>query len=91
VGGGAHATVNELIDYVQRVLGIGVEVSYGAAAEGDVRSTWADLELAERELGYQPQVGLEEGIKAQVQWTLRADSAPSALGEGPDLLEETTS
>ena len=73
VGGGARATVNELIDHVQRVLGIGVEVSYGAAAEGDVRSTWADLERAGRELGYQPQVGLEEGIKGQVQWALRAD------------------
>ncbi len=79
VGGGARATVNELIDLVQRTLGKRVEVTYGPAAEGDVRSTWADLELVERELGYQPRVSLEEGIKAQVQWTLEEEFASSSV------------
>jgi UDP-glucose 4-epimerase len=70
VGGGARATVNELVDYVRRALGTRVEVSYGPAAEGDVRSTWADLQRVGQELSYQPRVRLEEGIKAQVKWAL---------------------
>ena len=73
VGGGARATVNDLIDQVQQALGTQVEVVYGPAAEGDVRSTWADLERAERDLGYRPQVGLKEGIKAQVEWALKEE------------------
>lgn len=85
VGGGARATVNELIDYVRGALGTRVEVSYGPAAEGDVRSTWADLELVERELGYQPQVGLEQGIRTQADWVLRQErvSAPSTRRAAP--------
>jgi UDP-glucuronate 4-epimerase len=77
VGGGARATVNDLIDQVQRALGTQVEVVYGPAAEGDVRSTWADLERVERELGYRPQVGLKEGIKAQVEWALKEEFVAS--------------
>lgn len=70
VGGGARATVNELIEYVRDALGTRVEASYGLASEGDIRSTWADLALAWQDLGYQPRVGLNEGIKAQVEWAL---------------------
>jgi UDP-glucose 4-epimerase len=79
IGGGARATVNELIELVQRTLGNQVKVTYGPAAEGDVRSTWADLERVGRELGYQPRVSLEEGIKAQVQWTLEEEYASDSV------------
>jgi UDP-glucuronate 4-epimerase len=68
VGGGTRATVNEMIDAVGRVTGATVEVRYGPAVEGDVRSTWADPGRAARVLGYRPQVGLDEGIAAQAEW-----------------------
>jgi UDP-glucuronate 4-epimerase len=68
VGGGTRATVNEMIEAVRRVTGLPVEAKYGPAAEGDVRSTWADSRRAERVLGYRPRVGLEEGISAQAEW-----------------------
>lgn len=90
VGGGSRVTVNELIHHVQRALETRVEVAYGPAAAGDVRSIWADLERVERELGYQPRVRLEEGIKAQVEWALREGVASSLVSGGPDLSEETT-
>jgi UDP-glucuronate 4-epimerase len=77
VGGGVQITVNELVAHVRRVLEIPVEVIYHPAAEGDVRCTWADLERAERELGYRPRVGLEEGIEAQVEWALREELSSS--------------
>jgi UDP-glucuronate 4-epimerase len=68
VGGGTRTTVNEMIDAVRGVTGLPVEARYGSKAEGDVRSTWADSRRAERMLGYQPRVGLEEGIAAQATW-----------------------
>jgi UDP-glucuronate 4-epimerase len=68
VGGGTRATVNALLDAVGGVIGSPVEARYGPAAEGDMRSTWADSRRAVRSLGYRPRVGLEEGISAQVRW-----------------------
>ncbi len=79
VGGGAHATVDEMLDAVRRVTGIPVQVRYGPEAEGDVRSTWADSRRAARVLGYGPRVGLEQGLAAQVEWAMREKIAVAAI------------
>ena len=71
VGGGTHATVNEMLDGVRRVTGATIEARYGPEVEGDVRSTWADSSRAARVLGYEPRVGLEQGLAAQVRWAVR--------------------
>jgi nucleoside-diphosphate-sugar epimerase len=68
VGGGTRATVNALLDAVREVTGSSVEPRYGPAAEGDVRSTWADSRRAARSLGYRPRVDLAEGVAAQAAW-----------------------
>jgi UDP-glucuronate 4-epimerase len=68
VGGGARATVNALLDAVREVTGSPVEPRHGPAAEGDVRSTWADSRRAARSLGYRPRVDLAEGVAAQAAW-----------------------
>ncbi len=78
VGGGTRTTVNGMLDAVRRVTGSPVRVAYGPAAEGDVRSTWADSERAARELGYRPRVGFDEGVEAQVEWALE-DSLVSSF------------
>lgn len=70
VGGGVRATVGELVGLVGEALGERLENRHGPPVPGDVRSTWADLGRAARELGYEPRVALEEGIEAQVRWTL---------------------
>jgi UDP-glucuronate 4-epimerase len=78
VGGGTRATVNEMIDAVGRVTGASIEARYGPAAEGDVRSTWADSRRAARVLGYRPRVGLEDGIAAQAEWARENPVAATA-------------
>lgn len=78
VGGGTRATVNAMLDAVGRVAGSPVEPRYGPAAQGDVRSTWADSRRAARVLGYGPRVGLEEGISAQVSWARESLVAATA-------------
>ena len=35
---------------------------------GDVKHTWADLSLATEELGYAPQVALDEGLRREAEW-----------------------
>lgn len=76
IGGGTRATVNEMIEIVGQATGKQIEVEYAPAAQGDVRSTSADCARAEKELGYHPQTGLEEGIAEQVKWALAANPLP---------------
>jgi len=40
-----------------------VEISHGPAREGDVRHSWGDGRRAREILGFEPRVGLEEGLK----------------------------
>lgn len=79
VGGGTHATVDEMLGAVRRVTGAPVEARYGPEAEGDVRSTWADSSRARRVLGYEPRVGLDEGLAAQVEWAVREKVAVATV------------
>jgi UDP-glucuronate 4-epimerase len=79
VGGGARATVAELVKLVGETLGERLEIGHAPPVPGDVRSTWADLGRARRELGYEPRVSLEEGIEAQVRWALAERRVPSMV------------
>ena len=72
VGGGNRATVRDMIEAVKRATGRDLEIRYGAEAQGDVKSTWADSRRAEEVLVYRPSVGLAEGVAAQARWAARA-------------------
>jgi UDP-glucose 4-epimerase len=62
VAAGSPATVNALADTVGRILGKPVERRFEPARPGDVRDSWADVSEASRVLGYEPGVGLEDGL-----------------------------
>ena len=76
VGGGSRATVADLVALVGEALEEKPQIRYGPRVPGDVRSTWADLSLARRELGYAPRVSLEDGVREQVRWAVAGRSAP---------------
>jgi UDP-glucose 4-epimerase len=60
---GGSITVNELADAIGALLGLPVEKQYEPARKADVLASWADLGEAQRLLGYEPQVGLDEGLR----------------------------
>jgi nucleoside-diphosphate-sugar epimerase len=68
VGGGAEATMLEAIAAAEAVSGRTLEVRRLPAAPGDVRRTSADTCRIRADLGWQPRVGLEEGLHAQWDW-----------------------
>jgi UDP-glucuronate 4-epimerase len=68
VGGGDEATMNEAIALAERISGRSLEIERTATAAGDVRRTKADVAKAGAELGWSPQTGLEEGMRAQWDW-----------------------
>lgn len=71
IGGGARATLREVLGVLEEVTGEAPLVSWESPEMGDVRHTMADLTLAKQELGYQPRVGLREGLARQWAWMCR--------------------
>jgi UDP-glucose 4-epimerase len=70
VATGRSATVNELADTIGEVLGLSVEKEYLPTRTGDVRDSWADCGEAQRQLGYEPAVSLEDGLRLTAEWRL---------------------
>ena len=66
VATGESATVDSLADTIGAILGKPVEKEYLPARAGDVRDSWADVSEARRRLGFEPRVGLEEGLRLTV-------------------------
>ncbi len=74
VGGGASVTVTGLVALAEEVTGRPVLRRHTAPQAGDVPVTEADLTLAGLLLGYQPTVGLREGLARQASWLSELDS-----------------
>jgi UDP-glucuronate 4-epimerase len=68
IGGGARVRLDRLIALIGRTLGREARVERHGDQPGDVRLTDADLGRARQELGFQPKVGIEEGIRLFVRW-----------------------
>ena len=68
IAGGARVRLDRLIQLIGEELGRAVRVERLPDQPGDVRRTDADLRRAERELGYRPRVGIEEGLRHFVRW-----------------------
>ena len=68
VGGGVEASVRDTIAVFEEVAGRRLEIVERPAVPGDQRRTNADVSKIRRELGWRPQVSLEEGVRAQWEW-----------------------
>ena len=79
VGGGEEATLVRLIETVGFLAGGEVPVVRKKAAPGDVTRTSADTARARRNLGWRPLVGLEDGLRAELEWAAGQRSAEGAL------------
>ncbi len=68
---GGHVTVNEIIRDINKLLGKDIQPSYVPARNGDIRHSWADIHLAEKVIGYRPQVTFAEGLRRAIDWYAR--------------------
>jgi UDP-glucuronate 4-epimerase len=68
IGGGARVRLDRLIALIGGTLGREARIERHGDQPGDVRLTDADLGRARQELGFQPKVGIEEGIRLFVRW-----------------------
>jgi UDP-glucose 4-epimerase len=67
---GAKITLNELLATIARIAGKNVEATHAAPREGDIRESIADIARARTELGYEPKVGVEEGLRRLIAATM---------------------
>jgi UDP-glucuronate 4-epimerase len=70
VGGGEEATLNRALQLLERVAGRPLAIERTPAVPGDQRRTKADTTRIRDELGWEPEVPLEQGLSAQWEWAL---------------------
>src|SRR2546423_2173073 len=72
IANGESVTLNQLLETMKEVTGKrDVHPRYEPPRRGDVRDSLADLTLAKDLLGYQPKVGLEDGLRRTFAWWKR--------------------
>ena len=66
---GERTTLNELLEVLKKLTGrTDAEAEYRETRVGDVRHSLADITRARQLLGFEPRVGLEEGLRKTYEW-----------------------
>ena len=68
LGESATTTLTELVECLEKELGVKATLDKQPSQPGDVNLTCADISKAREKLGYAPSTPLREGIKAYVAW-----------------------
>ncbi len=71
LGGGPANVMSvwaEFCPMLEKLLGKTIEVTRGDWRPGDQRVFYADISKAEKELGWKPKIGVEEGVKRLFEW-----------------------
>lgn len=85
---GGGVSLNEIVERLRDAVGSDLPINHGAARTGDVKHSRADISAAREDLGYEPVVGLSEGIRRTVayfaeQEDRRESSLPGIMSSVP--------
>ena len=65
---GTRISLNELLRVMNTIVGTKLEAIYKEERQGDVKDSQADITKARTLLGYEPIVGLDEGLERTLEW-----------------------
>ena len=68
LGNSSPEQLRTLISLIEKELGKEAEKIMLPMQAGDVKETYADVSVSEKELGYKPTTSLAEGIHKTLQW-----------------------
>jgi nucleoside-diphosphate-sugar epimerase len=68
VATGGRISLNELLRVMNGLLARNLDAVFKEPRAGDVRDSQADITKAKKLLGYEPTVGLEEGLRRTLDW-----------------------
>jgi UDP-glucose 4-epimerase len=77
IGSGSAVTINALVATLCEKSGLRPAVQHGATRPGDVRHSTADISAAKAAFGFEPKVGLAEGLDEYLAWA-RTEQAATA-------------
>src|SRR5215470_12707219 len=80
VGCGDRISLNQVLATLRKISGKALEAKYDPLREGDIRDSQADVSQARKLLGYEPQVGFEQGLQITFDW-YRDSQAKAAAKE----------
>lgn len=60
-------TLNELVAMINEILGKDIKPVYKEPRAGDIKHSFADIQLAEKNLNYKPLVEFKEGLKITIE------------------------
>ena len=69
IASGTRITINRLVELMSEVSGIKPTVEHDPPRKGDVCHSLADISAATEAFGYDPQVGMVEGLTEYMTWT----------------------
>lgn len=82
VGTGRKATVREVVDGLIRAFGYeDYPVVRAEGTPGDIKGSVADISAVRRDLGWEPKVELEEGLRRMAAWARRRNGTLESLRE----------
>lgn len=68
VGTGRSVTLLDLLASLNRLLGTQLTAKHAPPRAGDIRHSRADISHTRRELGYEPMVAFEDGLRRTLAW-----------------------
>jgi nucleoside-diphosphate-sugar epimerase len=77
IGTGNRYTLNQTLTVLEKITGRPARAIHAAPREGDIRDSQADITLAQRSIGYCPQVEFENGLKKTWDWFCASQKEPS--------------
>ena len=68
IGCGERITLNQLVHLLEEILAVRATVDYQPPRSGDARDSLADISRAQALLGFQPHVGVKEGLQKTAEF-----------------------
>ncbi len=68
---GDQISLNEMVDYLQKISGKSIQPKYGPLRPGDVPHSFADITKIKDGLGYRPKVHFRQGLEEVYYWYKR--------------------
>src|SRR5256885_1464998 len=81
IGVGGRFSLNQTVEIVNKISGKQLEAKHDPARDGDIRDSQADISQASEFLGYNPQVGFEEGLRRTFEWYRAMQAKAKAAAE----------
>lgn len=64
---GGQITLNQLVEHINIILGKNIKPVYREPRAGDIKHSFADIQLAKSKINYNPLISFEEGLKLTIE------------------------